>query len=123
MHSLKAYVQQQADANPDMAETIITSAGMTVKKLPTRVKVDFIAKPGPVTGTVKLVAKAAAVRAGYEWAWSPDAGKTWTQVPTTLQAKTTITGLPVGTSCSFRYRPVTKAGEGDWSQVVVLLVK
>jgi hypothetical protein len=23
----------------------------------------------------------------------------------------------------FRYRPVTKVGEGDWSQTVVLLVK
>ena len=123
LHSLKAYVQQQADAQPEMAETIITSAGMAVKKLPKRVKVDFVAKPGLVTGTVKLVAKAAAMRACYEWAWSADGGKTWTQVATTLQSKTTIIGLPVATTCSFRYRAVTKAGEGDWSQVVTLLVK
>ena len=123
LHSLKAYVQQQADANPEMAETIITSAGMTVKKLPKRVKVDFVAKQGPVTGTVHLVAKAAAVRACYEWNWSGDGGKTWTSVPTTLQAKTTIIGLPVAVNCQFRYRAVTKKGEGDWSQVVVLLVK
>jgi hypothetical protein len=42
--------------------------------------------------------------------------------PSTLQAKTTITGLPVGTSVLFRYRTLTKTGEGDWSQGLALLV-
>jgi len=44
-------------------------------------------------------------------------------VLSTLRCKTTIVGLPVASSCSFRYRAVTKAGTGDWSQVVTLLVK
>jgi hypothetical protein len=43
--------------------------------------------------------------------------------PVTLQAKTTVAGLTPGATVQFRYRPVTKAGEGDWSQTVVLLVK
>ena len=34
-----------------------------------------------------------------------------------------VTGLAPGATVQFRYRPVTKAGEGDWSQTVVLLVK
>jgi hypothetical protein len=123
LHALKSYVQQIADANPDQAESIIASAGMGVKKSPTRTKVGFTAKAGAVSGAVHLVAKAEASRASYEWQWSGDGGKTWTTVPVTIQARTTITGLPVATSCLFRYRPVTKRGEGDWSQVVTLLVK
>jgi hypothetical protein len=123
LHTLKAYVQQVADANPDNAEAIITSAGMTVRKAPLRTKAQFAAKAGPISGTVHLVARAAAVRSAYEWEWSSDGGKTWTGVAATLQAKTTITGLPANTSCQFRYKAVTKTGEGDWSLPVVLLVK
>ena len=62
-------------------------------------------------------------RASYEWQWSGDGGKTWTNVPATLQAKTTVLGLPSGTVLQFRVRAVTRTGEGDWSQVVSVLVK
>ncbi|HEX8792060.1 MAG TPA: hypothetical protein VF765_13990 [Polyangiaceae bacterium] len=30
----------------------------------------------------------------YEWQYSTDGGKTWVMAPSTLQAKTTVTGLP-----------------------------
>jgi hypothetical protein len=123
LRGLKAYVQQQADANPEHAEAIITSVGMTVKKAPARTKAPFAVKPGPVTGSVKLVAKSAGPRASYDWEWSADGGKTWTQVLPTLQAKTTVIGLPVATTCEFRYRATTKAGAGDWSQAITLVVK
>jgi len=123
LQTLKGIVQAAADARPDLAETIITSAGMSVKKTPKRIKVTFVAKAGPISGSVHLVAKAAAPRASYDWAWSADGGKTWTQAPSTLQAKTTILGLPIATTCEFRYRVVTKAGEGDWSQVITFVVK
>jgi hypothetical protein len=43
--------------------------------------------------------------------------------PVTLQAKTTVAGLTAGTTVQFRYRPVTKAGEGNWTQPVSLLVQ
>jgi hypothetical protein len=41
----------------------------------------------------------------------------------TLQAKTTILGLTPGATVTFRYRGVTKTGEGDWSQLVTVIVK
>jgi hypothetical protein len=41
----------------------------------------------------------------------------------TLQAKTILRSLPSASTCYFRYRPVTKAGEGDWSEPVSLVVK
>lgn len=123
LHGAKSYVQQKADANPEQAQALIESATMAVRKTPIRVKVGFTVKPGPVTGSVHLAARAAGRRASYEWEWSADGGKTWTLLPSTLQAKTTVPNLPVGTNCAFRFRAVTKTGEGDWSQIVTMLVK
>jgi hypothetical protein len=71
---------------------------------------------------VNLVTHSAAHRASYEWQYSTDAGKTWLAAPSTLQSKTTIPGLTPGATAMFRYRPVTKKGEGDWSQPTSLLV-
>jgi hypothetical protein len=119
---LKAQVQQVADTNPEQAEAIIASAGMSVRKSTTRAKPTFAARQGTTSGSVKLAARAAALRASYEWEWSGDGGKTWTPVPPTLQARTSITGLPVGTTVQFRYRSVTKTGASDWSQATSLLV-
>jgi len=123
LQQLKGYVQAQADANVENGASIIESAGIGVKKLVVRKPRTFDAAPGAVSGSVKLVAPSAGARSGYEWVYSADGGKTWTTAPVTLQARTTVTGLAPGATVQFRYRPVTKAGEGDWSQTVVLLVK
>ena len=123
LHSAKALVQQTADADPTLAQTIITSAGMAVRKTPTQSKAPFAAEQGATSGTVKLVAKAAARRASYEWQWSVDGGHTWTALPSTLQAKTALTGVAPGTNGEFRFRAVTKTGQSDWSQPVTLMVK
>jgi DNA-directed RNA polymerase specialized sigma24 family protein len=56
-------------------------------------------------------------------ALSLDGGKTWVAAPSTLQAKTNVYGFAPGATVLFRFRPVTKAGEGDWSQPVSLIVK
>jgi len=123
LHATKASVQQIADANPEQAAAIITSAGMAVRKTAARTKAPFEVKHGAVSGTVHLVAKAAAVRASYEWEWSVDGGKTWTPASPTLQSKTEIAGLPVSAVVQFRFRAITKTGAGDWSQAISLLVK
>jgi hypothetical protein len=96
---------------------------MAVRKVATRATRVFAATPGLVSGSAKLTATIAARRASYEWEYSLDGGKTWVTLPSTLQAKTTVAGLPVGTSVLFRYKAVTKTGEGDWSQGLSLLVK
>ncbi len=116
----KAYVQGQADANPEIAPSIIESAAMVVKKVPTHPPRVFSAKPGAVSGTVKLVAPQAARRSSYEWQYSADGGKTWLELPPTLQAKTTVTGLTSGSTVEFRYRAVTKTGAADWSLPITL---
>jgi predicted phage tail protein len=118
LQQLKGHVQNAADADPENAASIIQSAGMAVRKSPVRPPRVFGATPGPVAGSVKLVAAAAARRAAYEWEYSTDGGKTWVTAPPTLQAKTTVTGLPSGTAVLFRARAVTKTGAQDWSAAV-----
>ncbi|MDP9151657.1 MAG: hypothetical protein M3O36_17180 [Myxococcota bacterium] len=51
-----------------------------------------------------------------------DGGRTWITAPVTLQAKTTIGGLALGATVLFKYRPVTKASDGDWSQPASLVI-
>ena len=123
LRTLKAYVQQQADADPEQAMAIVTSARMTTRRIGNRAKEPFAARVGDVSGSVRLAVKAAAARASYEWEWSADGGKTWTAAPPTLQAKTTLTGLAPGAICLFRYRAVTKRGATDWSQPMSLVVR
>jgi hypothetical protein len=123
LHHLKAYIQVQADAGGDNAASIIESAGVAVRKAPVRKPRVFAAKPGTNSGTVELITAAAGRRASYEWQYSADGGKTWVTVPSTLQAKTTVTGLTAGTTVEFRFKSVVKTGESDWSAPVSLLVK
>ena len=123
LQQLRAHVQSIADADPTGASSLIESAGVAVRKTPTRTARAFAAKPGPVSGVAKVTAVAASRRASYEWQYSADGGKTWVAAPTTLQAKTSVSGLTAGTTMVFRYRAVTKAGEGDWSQPTSLMVK
>jgi hypothetical protein len=118
---LMAYVQQVADASPSSAASIIESAGLSVRKVTLHTKSDFSVVQGSVSGTAKLVAKSVGSRAAYEWQYSTDQ-KTWLNAPSTLQAKTEIDGLSPGTAYFFRGRGITKAGPGDYSQVVTLLM-
>jgi hypothetical protein len=119
---LAAYVQSVADANPADAISLIESAGMSVRKPSTRQpKQDLALKPGKVSGVVEVAAKAQGPRASHEWQWSAD-GKTWTTLPTTLQAKTSIAGLTPGSTIYVRHAVVTKTGVSDFGQVVSMMV-
>jgi hypothetical protein len=123
LQQLRTHIQSVADAAPENAPSIIQSAGIAVKKTPVRPKRVFAAKPGAVSGTVKLVTDSAARRASYEWEYSTDGGKTWVAMPSTLQTKTNLSGLTPGATVVFRYRALTKTGEGDWSLPTQLMVK
>jgi len=123
LKQLRGYVQGVADADAENSATIIESARISVHKVPVRPARAFDAVQGPTTGTAKLAARSASKRAAYEWEYSTDGGKTWVAAPPSLQAKTTVTGLPAGTSVQFRYRAVTRTGAEDWSTPVTLLVK
>lgn len=122
LEQLRAHVQAIADADPTNAASLIESAGVAVRKTPTRSARAFTARQGAVSGVAKVTAVVASRRASYEWQYSADGGKTWITAPATLQAKTTVAGLVPGSMVQFKYRAVTKTGEGDWSQPVALMV-
>ena len=122
LKQLRGYIQVAADASGENGAATIESAGVAVRKTPTRRARAFAAKPGAVTGTARVLATVAGRRASYEWQYSIDGGKTWITAPVTLQAKTTIAGLLPGSTVLFKSRPVTKAGEGDWSQAASLVI-
>jgi hypothetical protein len=121
LHQLVAYVQQTANLNPEQAASIIESAGMTVRKHGTHAKSDLAVKPA-TAGAAHLVAKAIKGARAHEWQYSADGGKTWVSAPVSAQAKTTIGNLPTATLVYFRHRSVTKAGPGDWSSSVSVLI-
>jgi hypothetical protein len=124
LQQLDGYVQSVADATPENGAAIIESAGLAVRKIPTPGKRAFAARPGALTGTAIVTAVSAGPRSSYEWQYSTDGGKTWVSAPATTQGKTTIAGLPAGTTVQFRYAPVTpKGGQGNWSPAVSLLVR
>jgi hypothetical protein len=118
---LQAYVQSVADANPHRAATIITGAGMTVKNISLRQRNQLDASQGDLSGHVELTAACAGRKAIYMWQWSVDQ-VVWNDLPMTFDTKTGMTGLTPVTRYYFRYRTFTKSGEGDWSQIVSLLV-
>jgi hypothetical protein len=123
LEQLKSFVQNVADANREEASGIIQSAALAVRKVPVRAKRTFTATMGAVSGTVVLRTPSAGSRATYAWEMSADGGATWQPMPSTVQTKTTVTGLHVASTYSFRYRTVTKGGLGDWSQPVAIFVK
>jgi hypothetical protein len=124
LESLRNYVQGVVESSsPANGQSIIGSAGMAVRKVTLHDKAELAVKQGTVSGTVTLAAKAAAKKAAYNWQYSTDQ-KTWTSLPQTLKAKTSVSGLTSGTTYYFRNQALTpKGGAGDWGQVVALLVK
>jgi hypothetical protein len=123
LEQLKAYVQAQANATPENGLAIIQSGGLAVRKTATHATRAFTANPGPVSGSVKLYTKSVGQRSAYLWEYSTDGGKTWVALPSTLQTKTAVSGLQVGSTAYFRYRAVTKTGETEWSQPISVVVK
>jgi len=100
---------------------IVALSGLSVKKSSGHGKPHFEVNQGPVSGSVHIVARAERTRASYEWQYRLD-GTTWTSAEDTVQADQWLYGLTRGVRCFFRYRARTKAGLGDWSEVVSSLV-
>jgi hypothetical protein len=124
LYHLRDYVQGVAEKIPipEAAAAVITSAFMSIRKVPQRVVPPLTAKNTGVPGQVAIAARTVAKEATYFWEYSLDQ-VTWTSVPETIRASTTIDGLPWAKVSYFRFRALTRAGKGDYSQVVSLLVQ
>jgi hypothetical protein len=123
LDQVKAYVNGVVEKlPPDQAKAVIESAGLRTKKRSTRTKPPLAATFGGLSGTVLLVALAAAKVATYTFEYSADQ-KTWTACPNVMKCKTTVAGLTVGVTYYFRVQALTRKGLGDWSEVVSFVVR
>ncbi len=122
LHQWLGFVQGLADKlnNATAAINLIQLAGFEVKGVGSRAKPILKAKLNTNNGVVSLIAKAADKRAAYNWQYSTDLGTTWVNMPPTLQAKTTISGLTMSDKLAFRVQSITKDGANDWSDAVTL---
>jgi len=122
LRQVRTHIQQVAETHPDDAESIAQSLGLSLSKPARRTKPPLTVKPGKLSGSVELVARAPGGRASHEWQWSTD-GKSWTAAPSTLRARTVIAGLTPATLVYFRHRVITKDGPSEWGQVVSAIIQ
>jgi len=120
----RAYVETLCNADPTNAAAIAGDAAMFIRKSAApKVKAPLAVKAGKVSGAVNLVAKATKGARLNEWQYSIDGGKTWTALPATTKASTSMASLTPGATVTVQQRAFTKAeGWSNWTQPVSLLV-
>ncbi len=122
MHLLGGYAQSVGDQAPDAATAaaIIASAGFGTHQHGVHMTPAIAAHMG-AGGLVLLRAHAVAKKAAYEWEVSTD-GKTWTNLPATDVAHTSVAGLTMGQTYWFRVRGNAGGQTGSWTDAVALVV-
>ena len=120
---LAAYVDRIAMGD----ETKILSSGFDETKQPTaREKPTLVANVGPLSGSVKLVAKAVYNAGAYIWQSAKDNLPTteseWITVGHSTQANYELTGLTVMSKYYFRVAAVTPEGTTDFSAAIEKIV-
>jgi hypothetical protein len=112
-------VQLKADGNLANAETIILSAGYSVRKAKTRQKQQNDAQNTEIVGTVLLTAD---VAGHHEWQMSKDTVSI-TNLPATTTSHTHVQNLIPGDIWYFRNHKVnTKKATYNWSPWVKLMI-
>jgi hypothetical protein len=120
-----AYAEAEANANPEKGAAIIEGGGFYVVKRKNPGKADLAARYTKTPGALKLAAKAKKRPASYYWQMcvnptSPNPA-TWSDLPETHQASTTVEGLTPGMTYAFRYRTLTRDGTSDWSSPILIM--
>ena len=125
---LRAYVEQLCNASPESGVTIAQAAAMQMRIITVRAKVPLRARQGAKPGVVLLYASVSLLATGrggryFSWSYSVDGGRTWVAALATPKSRTTITGLPVLTECSFRVSVTDNVtGPGPWTAPLPFLV-
>jgi hypothetical protein len=124
MKRLRADIETTANQPGVDGPTVVASSGMSVKDVAGPSKADFAVKPGNNSGSVELSARhpGRGTKTSFDWQSSDDHGAHWVDAPRTVYSYTTISGLTPGVLYSFRYRTLTRDGEGDWSDPITLMV-
>jgi hypothetical protein len=128
LEQLRVYVEGVANENLEFAQSIIESAGMDAVMPSYPQLAPFRVKLGKLPRTVDLACKAGPKGCGYDWQMSTDGGETWTNLPSTRQARTTVPGLVPGKTYWFRHRLLVRAGgqtsrNTDWSDKISIVAR
>jgi hypothetical protein len=124
-------IQAVADSgNPEEAVATLLAGGVEVAGVPKHDKPVLEPSEGPTSGSVNLEANAKILLGDYlrrkhffNWEYTLDS-KTFISVPSTGEARTTVTGLTPLTTVGFRVCVTKGKGVMDpWSQVVEFLVR
>jgi len=116
LHDLIAQVQSLADNAPnyDTAVAIIQTAGLGVKVNGVKVKAPFAVSCRKGFAGIAYLAMKAIKKGSYDWQVSYDLGVTWTPLPGTRDAKTTLAGLKSGAEIMFQGRANAGGVAGKW---------
>jgi len=122
---LVAYVQKKCNQFPDSAVAIAESALFHAKGRGGMPKQRFTAK-NIASGTVLLRGTVKYPSYMHNWIMSgnPSDPASWgvTIIPSTLKAKTIVTGLTSGDRVYFRHQFLSKDGFSDWEQMISIIV-
>ena len=121
MRSLKIYVRGVSESLPSQAEQIILSSGFDIAQKSTRIKPLLHAKRGLISGSAVVETKRVTGPVQYQWQVSDDQS-TWSDLPHTFKASTSVNGLAPLKVYWFRFRTLTKTGVSGWSAPVSLIV-
>ncbi len=131
MLSLQSYVQGLSDSmSVADGTTLIENAGMLVAKAAARLKAVLAATLTTTPGMVHLAANHTALvgkanarkKAMFSWEMSANGGQTWTALPSTPYASTTVSGLALMSTYAFRVSVQVGTTPGTWSQAVSILL-
>jgi hypothetical protein len=130
LESERMYVQSLCDAAPEQAAVFIKAAAMQIATAATRPPKPLLgAQVAMPSGTVILDANGSLLnpthrRCYFNWEYTLDGGKSFLSVPPTLTTRTTISGLAPLTTVGFRVSvTLSRQPQGEWSQLVSLLVR
>lgn len=95
-----------------------TSSGFRAKKPSPHPKQDCTIARGPTAGSVVINLKALGKHGTVQYChqYMLAGATTWVDLAPTLQTKTSVSGLPVGTTVQFRFRTLIKGVYSDWTQ-------
>jgi hypothetical protein len=123
LKGLAAYVETIANADPDNASIIITEAGMTEKKPIIHQAKTFSVVPGKVQGTAIINIKAVPASSySYQMTIDPNLSTSWVTIYAATRVKYVKEGLTSGTRYYFRAAVSTKGKQGNWGNVLNILV-
>jgi hypothetical protein len=134
MESELVFIQGLADANPGRGTAIIQNAGLFVGGFPNNPKALLTLRNGKQSGSIVceanvglLVAAAGPIKPYqqrfFNWESTVDGSKTFQAAPSTPTGKTTISGFTPLTTVGVRVSMTNRTGQGDWSQVITILVR